>query len=99
MVALVLAACNSLARDPQVDAEVRRLFDQLRHHKDVELVARLDPSLRDGAVRQLPTIESYVPAGEPRGRKLIGTNTFRMGEMATLSLPLTNTTTATERYW
>ena len=78
MAALVLAACNPLARDPQVDREVRSVFDQLRHHRDAELLARLDPTIRAGAISQLPAVQAYVPAGEPRGRKVIGTNTMRM---------------------
>jgi hypothetical protein len=73
--ALVLAGCNPLARDPGVDAEVRSVFDQLRRHQTAELTARLNPSLRTPATAaQIAAVEGFLPKGEPRGRKAIGTN-------------------------
>jgi hypothetical protein len=73
--ALVLAACNLMVRDPGVDAEVRSVFDQLRRHQTAELTARLDRSMRTPATAaQIATVEGYIPKGEPRDRKAIGTN-------------------------
>ena len=74
----MLASCNPLVRDPQVDREAQSVFDQLRHHRDAQLIARLDPAIRGTAPAQLPAIHSYVPPGEPRGRKAIGTNTLKV---------------------
>lgn len=86
LAAIALAACNPLARDPQVDSEVRSVFDQARHHENKELAARLDPSLGDRAIAQLPTVEGYIPTDEPRGRKTLGTNTVRVsGQGETVS--------------
>jgi hypothetical protein len=87
--ALVLAGCNPLARNPQVDAEVRSVFDQLRRHETAALTARLDPSLRTpGAAAQIAAVESYMPPGEPRGRKMIGTSVMkfaRAGETVSIT--------------
>ena len=73
---LALAACNPLIRDPRVDAEVRSAFDQLRRNDDAALTARFDPALRTPeAAAQLAALKQYVPAGAPRGREAVATNT------------------------
>lgn len=83
---LMLASCNPVVRDSQVDGEARGVFDQLRHHQDAQLIARLDPAIRGTAAAKLPAIESYVPLGEPRGRKAISTNTLKVaGQGETVS--------------
>jgi hypothetical protein len=78
--AMVLAACNPLARDPPVDAEIRKVFDQVRRNESPALLARFDPQFRTAETpAQLATLKRYLPDGEPRARKVIGTNTLQTG--------------------
>jgi hypothetical protein len=75
---LMLAGCSAVARNPQVDAEARSAFDQLRRHEDAALTARMAPELRTpAAAAQLAALEGYLPAREPRSRTAVGTNTIQ----------------------
>jgi len=71
--AVLLAACG-MGRDPKLDAEVRSVFDQLRHRQDAALAARLDPALRTPAAMQsVAALQRTIPAGEPTARKVVAT--------------------------
>jgi hypothetical protein len=75
-VAITLAGCNVAARDAAVDAEVVKVFDQVRAG-DPALMARLTPEMAKTATPELwAKIRAYVPAGKVVGRKALGTATF-----------------------
>jgi hypothetical protein len=77
--AAALAGCN-LARDPTLDAEVVKVFDQVRAG-DSALLARLSPELAKTATsEQWVQIRAHIPLGKPIGRRALGS-----AEVATLT--------------
>jgi hypothetical protein len=68
---LALAGCN-VARDANLDAEVVKVFDQVRT-EDPTLRSRLSPELAKAAApEQWAQIRAYIPPGKPLGRKALG---------------------------
>jgi hypothetical protein len=74
---LLLAACGP-GRDVGLDAQVRSVFDQLRHGDQAALVARLDPAQRTpAALGALGELSRSIPPGAPRARRIVSTTTLR----------------------
>jgi hypothetical protein len=71
----MVAACQLPKLDARTDAEVRRVFDDLRHGDQAALNARLAPALRTpDAQAQIAAVRGYIPKGEPRSRKVVAWN-------------------------
>ena len=86
LIAVWIAACNPFARDASSDAEARAVFDRIRHHQDDAFTASLAPRLRTTeALAQLAAIHRLLPAGAPRGRTIVGTNTVTFNGDRTIS--------------
>jgi hypothetical protein len=89
VVAMVgLAGCSTPPPDPQVAAAAHGIFDAIRRGDDQSLQPRLAPELKTPQVQaQLAIVRRYIPAGEPRGSKVIAWNrtiTSGEGEIALL---------------
>lgn len=86
LVLLGFVACQVPSRDPGVDAQIRQVFDSIRTGQAAALTDRLDSSIRTPETQaQLVVVAGYIPRGEPRQRKMLGTNTVHSGSETTVS--------------
>lgn len=71
----LLGGCNGLIRDAALDGEIKSVFDQLHHHQDAALRARMSADLAPKADPQtISQIEGFIPQEEPAARTLLSTS-------------------------